>query len=106
MPDGSLIACVFWSAVPNTNSHSSGCAERVKMSSWSWRSLRSSACAIANVPAASRPIGLTRSAAGRSAEPLGHATLGADIGEPPFLRVDRVPGDGHEDLLEAVGLVL
>ena len=29
--------------MPNTNSHSSGCTERVKRSRWSWRSLRSSA---------------------------------------------------------------
>ena len=31
------------SAVPKMNSHSSGCTERVMMSRWSWRSLRSSA---------------------------------------------------------------
>src|SRR5438309_144653 len=36
-----------WSAVPNTNSQRSGCAERVKMSMWSWRILRISAWAMA-----------------------------------------------------------
>src|SRR4029077_9051339 len=93
------------------NSHNNGCTERVKMSRWSWRSLRISACAIANVPLAN-----DRRAAGASspeergrgslAEPAGNAALGADIRQPPFvLLVDRVAGDGREDLLEAVRAV-
>src|SRR5437762_538450 len=77
------------------------------MSMWSWRILRISAWAIAAVPAASRVRAFAASAAGRpaSAEPLGHATLGADIRQPPLSAFDGVPGHRREDLFDALRLV-
>src|SRR5436853_3706375 len=97
-----------WSAVPNTNSQSSGCAERVKMSTWSWRILRISAWAMAAVPAARRVSALLASPWGHSvsAEPLGHATLGADIRQPPLSTLDGLPRHCREHLFEAFDAVL
>src|SRR5262245_60043342 len=107
MPPGVGIERRRLIAVPNTNSHSSGCTERVTRSSWSWRSLRHSVSDIAAAPAARRRTGPPLSAAGRrgSAEAAGDAALGADIAVPPLLG-DRVAGDGPEDLLEAADAVL
>src|SRR4051794_19408207 len=89
-------------AVPNTNSHRSGWTERVKRSSWSWRSLRHSVSDMAAVPAAIRRSGPPASAAGRrgSAEAAGDAALGADIAIPPLVG-DDVTGDRAEDVLQA-----
>src|SRR5450759_4786091 len=92
------------------NSHSSGWTERVKMSRWSWRSLRISAWAIAALPAAMRANGPLASAGGRrSAETVGDAAPGAYIREPPLV-ILAVPGDppardGGEDLFQALGPV-
>src|SRR5437764_13505046 len=63
---------------------------------------------MAAVPEASLVRAFAARAAGRpaSAEPLGHATLGADIRQPPLSAFDGVPGHGGEDLFEAVRLVL
>src|SRR5438270_2778560 len=84
------------------NSHSSGCTARVKMSRWSWRSLRISACAIASVPAASAAPERERSRT--LAEPAGNASPGADIREPPMILLRRpAAGDRREDLLEVRG---
>src|SRR5436190_20248317 len=102
-------ACECPRAVPNTKSHRSGCAERVKMSMWSWLILRISACAMAAVPAARRVTALPASAsgsAGASAEPLGHATLGADIRQPPLSTVDGASRHGGEHRLEVLRSVL
>src|SRR5437660_7383498 len=93
------------------NSHSSGCTERVTMSRWSWRSFRISAWAIARVPAAMRASGPVERAGGwlrvrRSAETVCDAALGADIGQPPFLRlIDAMAGDCREHLFEALAAV-
>src|ERR1700692_4101421 len=89
------------------NSQSKGWTERVTMSRWSWRSLRISAWAIANVPAAMRDSAPFASArARRSAEAAGDAAPCADIGEPPFLSlVDATAGHGREHLLERVAAV-
>ena len=74
------------------NSHSSGCTERVMMSRWSWRSLRSSACAIASVPSAIRangPVARTLGAVPGGASVTGHGLSrdggrrGAVRGHPP-----------------------
>src|SRR5438067_8160920 len=69
---------------------------------------------MARVPAAMRASGPAARAAGRrpacaSAAPAGDAALCADICQPPFLvyslRVEPAPGDGREDLFEALGAV-
>src|SRR3954451_4545485 len=97
------IACSELIAVPNTNSHSSGCTERVIRSSWSWRSLRHSVSDIAAAPASSRRSGPPANAAGRgrrgSPEATGDAALGADIAVPPLVG-DRVASDRAEDVLQ------
>src|SRR5262245_7288086 len=90
------------------NSHSNGWMDRVTMSRLSWRSLRSSACAIARVPLAMRSSGPAARAPARwpSAETAGDAALGADIGQPPsMLVVDPVAGHRREDLLQGLGPV-
>src|SRR5215831_14673016 len=72
-------------------SQSSGCTERVKMSRWSWRSLRISAQPIASVPSRSRP---TRAAA--SSKPAGAPSTRADIPEAPsFLEPAARRGGEH-----------
>src|SRR5436309_1382960 len=87
------------------NSHSSGCTERVKMSRWSWRSLRTSASAIASVPSPSRARGpAVRLDGRRSAQAAGDPAPGAHIGQPPFLLLlllQLATGHRREDLLEA-----
>src|ERR1700742_4742497 len=93
------IAFVELIAVPNTNSHSSGCTERVTRSSWSCRSLRHSVNDIAAVPASTRRSGPPCRASGRSAEPAGDTALGTDIAVPPFA-LDPAAGDGPEDVLQ------
>src|SRR5438132_13474673 len=88
------------------NSHSSGCTERVKMSRWSWRSLRISACAIASVPAASAAPAAASRGRDSLAEPAGNAAPGADIREPPVILLRRLPArDRREHLLEVLGAV-
>src|SRR3954466_9482018 len=100
-------AWVDWSAVPKMNSQSSGWIERVTRAIWSWRSLRSSAWAIATVPASRRSgAGVLRAGGGpSSAEATGDAPGTADIAQPPS-GFDLVAGDDGEDLLELGDAVL
>src|SRR4051794_10947641 len=89
------------------NSHSSGWIERVTRSSWSWRSLRSSAWAIATVPASRRSgaDALSEGGGPGSAEATGDAPGTADIAQPPS-GLHLMAGDDREDLLELADAVL
>src|SRR5947207_14924533 len=74
---------------------------------WAWRILRLSAWAMAAAAAARRVSAFAASAWGRSAsaEALGHATLGADIRQPPFSALDGVSRHRREHLFEAFDAV-
>src|SRR5262245_49646997 len=83
------------------NSHSSGCTERVKMSRWSWRSLRSSAQPIAPTPSRSR----VRPASPALPQATRKSAGGADTPEAPSFP-DAVSCRGGEDVLERRRVVL
>src|SRR5579872_5775215 len=81
-------------------SHSSGCTDRVTMSTWSWRSLRSSAQPIAAVPSPTRPRREARYGRLSSAEPPRETPTCARTPESSSFALDRVAGRAREDVLE------
>src|SRR5688572_530312 len=87
------------------NSQSSGCTDRVKMSRWSCRSLRSSAQPIATVPSRRRPALTTSGRRATSTKPAGALSAGADIPEAPSF-LEPSPGGGGEHVLERGGAEL
>src|SRR5262249_45355088 len=86
-------------------SQSSGCTERVAMSMLSWRSLRSSAQAIAPMPSPRRRT-LTSHCSSGSAHPAREATCSPSIAEAPSFLFERMTGGEREDVVEVVRLEL
>src|SRR5580765_2415545 len=86
-------------------SQSSGCTERVAMSMLSWRSLRSSAHAIAPMPSPRRRR-LTSHRSSGSAHPARETAGSPSIAEAPSFLFERVAGGEGEDVVEVVRLEL
>src|SRR5262249_12912720 len=82
-------------------SQRSGCTERVAMSMLSWRSLRSSAQAIAEMPSPRRRR-LTRKCASGAAQPAREAAVSPSIAEAPSFLLERVAGGEREHVVERV----